>query len=163
MTKEKDMQWIPVYYNNNYLVNIYSAEVKNKETGKILKETDDRNRILIALYKNGKLKKYYLAKIVLSSYYNRNIEGYIKFKDNNYRNCNIYNLNIVNKKYFTRKYKVIQYKNNLLDKIYNSIKEFSNETGIERRTIKRRNGVYKLGIYKFEIPEYQKGDYIYEN
>lgn len=145
--------WIPMYNNEYYFINPYDGLIKNKH-GKILKGR--------CLKEKGRIKcKYYSIKtkegfksikehrIIAEAVLKKNLSGFPIGHKNNLNDDNRFiNLLIGKKNYNSKRIEIIEYKNNIPNKRYKSIREFERETGISHHTFNKNS--YSVGVYRWE-------------
>lgn len=142
-------EWIPMFKNNDYFVNPYTGEIKNKYSkvlkGRILLKNNIPKCVYYTI--NGKSKKGH--RIVAEAVLKRDLHGLPIGHKNNLNIDNRYsNLLIGKRKNNAKKIEIQEYKKGVETCVYSSVREFEKETGISHHCFK--NNIYKLGCYKWK-------------
>lgn len=145
-------EWIPMFNNDRYEVNQYTGHIRNKK-GKILKG--------IGVYQNGRLLriKYNIVtecgvktkkghRIIAEAVLKKDLTGVPIGHKNNLNGDNRFeNLVIGSRSTNSRRIEVLEWKNGVPNKKYNSLSEFESVTGIDRHF--KANEI-RIGYYKWE-------------
>lgn len=127
-------------YEEQYLISNY-GKVKNIKTGRILKKRIDKKGYChYALYKNKKTKEFKAHRLVAIHFIsNPKNFSQVNHKDNNKLNNYVYNLEWCDNQYncyYSHAKKIVQIdKNNVIIKIWNSLKEASSFYNISHSSI----------------------------
>lgn len=146
-------EWISMFNNSRYEVNPYTGLIRSKRRG-IVKG--------IGVYENGKLTrlKYNIVtddgtktkkghRIIAEAVLQKDLTGVPVGHKNNINGDNRFsNLVIGSRKDNSRKIQVLEWKDGVPQKRYNSISEFEKTTGIERHTF--NSNELEIGSYKWE-------------
>lgn len=145
-------EWIPMYNNDRYEVNVYDGSIRNKK-GKVLKgkqmyQGDRLVRVSYNIKTDDGVKTKKGHRIVAEAVLKKDLSGIPIGHRNNINGDNSFkNLIIGSRATNSRKIQVLEWKNGVPTKKYDSLTEFERETGINRHT-KGREIV--IGCYRWE-------------